>query len=107
MSNVLIGVDLGTTNIKIFDQSSNKILKEKNVIAIANKKDLARVHLQNERIKMSRQWDEIESNLRNDEFWYFLAEESDEYEDTRIDFIFDIVAKKLYPDIGIVSMTYE
>ena len=40
MSNVLIGVDLGTTNIKIFDQSSNKILKEKNVIAIANKKDL-------------------------------------------------------------------
>lgn len=74
---------------------------------IANKKDLARVHLQNERIKMSRQWDEIESNLRNDEFWYFLAEESDEYEDTRIDFIFDIVAKKLYPDIGIVSMTYE
>lgn len=74
---------------------------------IANQKDLARVRLQNERIKMSRQWDEIESSLRSDEFWYFLAEESDEYEDTRIDFIFDIVAKKLYPDIALANMTYE
>lgn len=74
---------------------------------IAIKKDLARVHLQNERIKMSRQWDEIESNLRNDEFWYFLTEDSDEYKDTRIDFIFDIIAKKLYPSSGIEGITYE
>lgn len=74
---------------------------------IANQKDLARVRLQNERIKMSRQWDEIESSLRSDEFWYFLAEESDEYEDTRIDFIFDIVAKKLYPEIALANMKYE
>ena len=57
---------------------------------IANQKDIARVRLQNERIKMSRQWDEIESCLRTDDFWYFLAEESDEYDNTRIDFIFDI-----------------
>lgn len=74
---------------------------------IANQKDFAKVRLQNERIKMSRQWDEIESNLRSDEFWYFLAEESDKYEDTRIDFIFDIVAKKIYPEIAFSNMSYD
>lgn len=40
MSNVLIGIDFGTTNLKIFDQSNNQIVKEKNVIAIKDKKDL-------------------------------------------------------------------
>lgn len=40
MSNVLFGIDLGTNNIKIYDQASNQILKQKNVIAIINKKDL-------------------------------------------------------------------
>ncbi len=40
MSNVLFGIDLGTNNIKIYDQASNQIYKQKNVIAIVNKKDL-------------------------------------------------------------------
>ena len=40
MSNVLFGIDLGTNNIKIYDQASNQIYKQKNVIAIINKKDL-------------------------------------------------------------------
>ena len=38
MSNVLFGIDLGTNNIKIFDQSSNQIFMQKNVIAIKDKK---------------------------------------------------------------------
>ena len=40
MSNALFGIDLGTNNIKIYDQASNQIYKQKNVIAIINKKDL-------------------------------------------------------------------
>ncbi len=40
MTNNLIGIDLGTNSIKIYDQSSNQVLKQKNVIAIINKKDL-------------------------------------------------------------------
>lgn len=56
--------------------------------------------LENQRIKMSRQWDSIENALRNDELWYFLTENSDEYEDTRIDFIFNIIARELYPELN-------
>ena len=40
MSNVLFGIDLGTNNIKIYDQASNQIFMQKNVIAIKDKKDL-------------------------------------------------------------------
>ena len=57
--------------------------------------------LENQRIKISRQWDTIEAELRNDEFWYFLTEDSDKYEDTRIDYIFDIVAKELYGELNL------
>ena len=57
--------------------------------------------LENQRIKMSRQWDTIENDLRRDEFWYFLTNNSDKYEDTRIDFIFDIVARELYPELSL------
>lgn len=85
-------------------QGATDIETQKN---IANQKEIARLRLQNERIKMSRQWDEIESNLRNDEFWYFLTEASDEYEDTRIDYIFSIVAKKLYPYVSFSQLCYE
>ncbi len=57
--------------------------------------------LENQRIKISRQWDTIEAELRNDELWYFLTEDSDKYEDTRIDYIFDIVAKELYGELNL------
>lgn len=40
MSNTLFGIDLGTSNIKIYNQSTNQVINEKNVIAIINKKDL-------------------------------------------------------------------
>ena len=39
MSNTLFGIDLGTSNIKIYNQSTNQVINEKNVIAIINKKD--------------------------------------------------------------------
>lgn len=57
--------------------------------------------LENQRIKISRQWDTIENELRSDEFWYFLTENSDEYEDTRIDYIFNIVARELYSELNL------
>lgn len=37
MSNHVFGIDLGTSNIKIFSKSKNRILNEKNIIAIENK----------------------------------------------------------------------
>lgn len=84
-------------------QESTEAETQKN---LAIQRDIAKLKLQNERIKMSRQWDEIESNLRNDEFWYFLTEASDEYEDTRIDYIFSIVAKKLFSRTTIANISY-
>ena len=36
MANIY-GIDLGTCNIKIFSKHSNKIIKEKNTIAVINK----------------------------------------------------------------------
>lgn len=36
MANIY-GIDLGTCNLKIFSKHSNKIIKEKNTIAIINK----------------------------------------------------------------------
>lgn len=40
MSNNEFGIDLGTNNIKIYSKNDDKILLEKNMIAIANKKEL-------------------------------------------------------------------
>ena len=40
MTNNVFGVDLGTCNIKIYDRHADQIYKEKNIIAIANKKDV-------------------------------------------------------------------
>ncbi len=40
MSNIAFGIDLGTSNIKIFNRSDDTILVEKNMIAIENKNTL-------------------------------------------------------------------
>lgn len=40
MANNAFGIDLGTSNIKIYSRSDDTILVEKNMIAIANKNDL-------------------------------------------------------------------
>ncbi len=62
-------------------------------------KEINEEKLENARIKISRQWDLVENSLRQDDFWYFLTEGSDKYDDTRIDFVFDIVAKQKYNDV--------
>lgn len=40
MSRNIIGLDIGTSNIKIYSRDQDTILNEKNIIAIANKKDV-------------------------------------------------------------------
>ena len=70
-------------------------------------KELKKNQLSAERIKISRQWDEIEENLRNSEFWYFITDLTDKYNDTRIDFLFDILAKQKYNDIKEEDITFE
>ena len=40
MVNCTYGIDLGTSNIKIYSRTEDKIMVERNMIAIANKKDL-------------------------------------------------------------------
>lgn len=39
-------------------------------------------------------WDKIEYALQNDEFWYFLTEESNSQYPTRIELLFDIIQNK-------------
>lgn len=51
-----------------------------------NDQELAKVQLSNE-------WNEIEQNLQNDSFWYFLKRSSNTLEyPNRIEFIFDIIS---------------
>lgn len=63
---------------------------------------LNQLNLQNERFRISRKWDEIETSLRKNDFWLFLNNEkiSEKYEDTRIDFIFEIVADEFNDELG-------
>ncbi len=46
----------------------------------------------NEQFEIVSEWDYIEKNLQDDRFFAFLT--TKEYKNTRIDFIFDLVAKK-------------
>ena len=40
MGNNVFGIDLGTSNIKIYDKASDSVMVQKNMIAIENKKNL-------------------------------------------------------------------
>ena len=40
MNNNVYGIDLGTSNFKIFCKSNGKIMKEKNTIAVINKNEI-------------------------------------------------------------------
>ena len=40
MSRNIYGLDIGTSNIKIYSKSNDKILNEKNIVAIANKTEI-------------------------------------------------------------------
>lgn len=89
---------------KLFEDEQNAVLREQ------KKQDYLEIkkeQLSNERIKISRQWDEIEENLRNDEFWHFITDISDKYEDTRIDFLFEMVAKDKYDSIAEDGIDYN
>lgn len=89
---------------KLFEDEQNAVLREQ------KKQDYLEIkkeQLSNERIKISRQWDEIEENLRNDEFWHFITDISDKYEDTRIDFLFEMIAKDKYDSIAEDGIDYN
>ena len=40
MANNAFGIDLGTSNIKIYNRADDEVFVEKNMIAIENKKNL-------------------------------------------------------------------
>ena len=40
MAQNVFGIDIGTSNIKIYNKATDEILNEKNIIAISNKKDV-------------------------------------------------------------------
>ena len=40
MTNNVYGIDLGTCNMKIYCKASNKIMNEKNTIALVNKNEM-------------------------------------------------------------------
>lgn len=45
--------------------------------------------------RISFEWDKIEQSLRNDEFWFFISNDTSE-ERTRIDYILEVYARNLY-----------
>ena len=47
--------------------------------------------------KIAFEWDYIEQSLRNDDFWYFISNENEEFE-TRIDYLLRLKAKQLKHD---------
>jgi len=47
---------------------------------------------ENEKFEIISEWDYIEKNLQNDRFFSFITKK--EYQNTRIDFIFELIAKK-------------
>ena len=103
-ANLMLGEYCIDNTDKLFEDEPDSVLREQ------KKQDYLEIkkeQLSNERIKISRQWDEIEENLRNDEFWHFLTDISDKYEDTRIDFLFEMMAKEKYDTIAEKSVDYE
>lgn len=52
---------------------------------------------QDELIQISFEWDKIEQSLRNDDFWFFISNDSSE-ERTRIDYILEVYARTLDKD---------
>lgn len=55
-----------------------------------------RERLLNKRLRIARQWDEIENTLQSEDFWLFLNKfQLGRVYDTRIDFIFDLYANKI------------
>lgn len=92
-------------------QTSGMTAGQRGTIVDANEKIRER-QLDNERIKIARQWDEVEAVLQDEEFWNFIATDSDKekYSDTRIDFLFDMIAGEKYNDVSALTgsaMTYE
>lgn len=49
-------------------------------------------------LEIATQWDIIEKELRNDNFWYFITNEKTENYATRIEMIFNLMANKLLSD---------
>ncbi len=52
-------------------------------------------------IELAKEWDEIEYGLREEAFWYFLRkgrEEAGEHTENRIEFLFDLWARREMPD---------
>lgn len=49
-------------------------------------------------LEIATQWDSIEKELRNDNFWYFITNENAEKYPTRIELVFNLMAKKKKED---------
>lgn len=47
-----------------------------------------------EQVKIAYEWDKIEGNLRDDDFWAFISNDQSDQK-TRIDYLLDVYAKKL------------
>jgi Uncharacterized conserved protein len=59
-----------------------------------------RERLLNKRLRIARQWDEIENTLQSEDFWLFLNKfQSNRVYDTRIDFIFNLYASEMNSEL--------
>lgn len=51
-----------------------------------------------DRDKWAIEWDQMEMKLQNDDFWYMINNDTEKYQDTRIDAILEVVAKQIYKE---------
>lgn len=73
---------------------TNAELIKASLLKVSNQTDEMKRKIQFER---ASQWDNIEFSLRDEEFWYFITGKKDNRVN-RIEFIFDLIAKKYMED---------
>lgn len=86
---IAIFTRLNQGKIALTDAELIKALFLQQVTKVYSSPDLA---LQKQ-LEMANQWDLIEQNLQNDEFWKFLSPQDYQHKYTRIELILDLIAK--------------
>lgn len=86
---------------KVEEKDENKIFQRINTgkIALTNG-ELVKAILLNEKSSKERNewaviWDQMEKELHNEDFWCMYNNDLSKYQDTRIDYVLEVVAKKI------------
>lgn len=56
--------------------------------------------------RIAFEWDSIEKSLRNDDFWYFISNDTSD-EKTRIDYVLEVYANSILKELGIHNLDID